>query len=94
MKILHLLFAVFFLLLQSSPGYTQFVSDPYACRRARGFCRSRCYPQFLTIGTCGFAQSCCKRRRLGYRDGRPMFRSQTHFLPESDQGVSEGSGDN
>uniref|UniRef100_A0A8C3FMP5 Beta-defensin-like domain-containing protein n=1 Tax=Chrysemys picta bellii TaxID=8478 RepID=A0A8C3FMP5_CHRPI len=61
MKILYLLFAAFFLVLQSSPGFTQGITDPIACRRARGFCRRTCYPYFRSIGICGIVQSCCRR---------------------------------
>ncbi|KAG6934142.1 defensin beta 6 [Chelydra serpentina] len=62
MKILYLLFAVFFLVLQSFPGVTQHIGDPIACKHARGFCRRSCYSDFIPIGICGFVQSCCKRR--------------------------------
>uniref|UniRef100_A0A8C3I686 Beta-defensin-like domain-containing protein n=1 Tax=Chrysemys picta bellii TaxID=8478 RepID=A0A8C3I686_CHRPI len=62
MKILYLLFSIFFLVLQSSPGFTQGINTPFACRRAGGFCRrGRCPPNFRRIGSCGFGQSCCKR---------------------------------
>uniref|UniRef100_A0A452HKC5 Beta-defensin-like domain-containing protein n=1 Tax=Gopherus agassizii TaxID=38772 RepID=A0A452HKC5_9SAUR len=62
MKILFLLFALFFLMLQSSPGFTHFINDPEACRRAGGFCLHRCAPYYTPIGSCGIVQSCCRRR--------------------------------
>uniref|UniRef100_A0A8C0GFU1 Beta-defensin-like domain-containing protein n=1 Tax=Chelonoidis abingdonii TaxID=106734 RepID=A0A8C0GFU1_CHEAB len=64
MKILYLLFALFFLVLQSSPGFTRFINDPDACRRAGGFCRRSCSPYFTPIGSCGIVQSCCRRKRV------------------------------
>uniref|UniRef100_A0A452IAW7 Beta-defensin-like domain-containing protein n=1 Tax=Gopherus agassizii TaxID=38772 RepID=A0A452IAW7_9SAUR len=62
MKILYLLFALFFLVLQSSPGFTQFINNSFACRRARGSCRRFCIGRYRLIGTCGQGQNCCRRR--------------------------------
>ncbi|CAM4529760.1 unnamed protein product, partial [Lepidochelys olivacea] len=62
MKIVYLLFAVFFLVLQSSPGFTQFINSPALCKRARGSCRRICYGKYRLIGSCGSGQNCCKRR--------------------------------
>uniref|UniRef100_A0A8C3H7L9 Beta-defensin-like domain-containing protein n=1 Tax=Chrysemys picta bellii TaxID=8478 RepID=A0A8C3H7L9_CHRPI len=45
-------------------GFTWGIYNPGACRRAGGFCRRRCPSKYSTIGSCGFAQSCCKRRRV------------------------------
>uniref|UniRef100_A0A452IW97 Beta-defensin-like domain-containing protein n=1 Tax=Gopherus agassizii TaxID=38772 RepID=A0A452IW97_9SAUR len=42
-------------------GFTQFINNPIACRRAGGVCRRSCYPNLRPIGSCGFAQSCCRR---------------------------------
>uniref|UniRef100_A0A8C3FF79 Beta-defensin-like domain-containing protein n=1 Tax=Chrysemys picta bellii TaxID=8478 RepID=A0A8C3FF79_CHRPI len=61
MKILYLLFAVFFLTLFLCAGFTQGINNPFACRRARGICRGRCPPNFRRIGSCGFRLSCCRR---------------------------------
>uniref|UniRef100_A0A452GQM8 Beta-defensin-like domain-containing protein n=1 Tax=Gopherus agassizii TaxID=38772 RepID=A0A452GQM8_9SAUR len=62
MKILYLLFALFFLVLQSSLGFTQFINNPISCSRAGGFCNHTCYPTYRYIGTCNFLRSCCRRR--------------------------------
>uniref|UniRef100_A0A8C4W5E0 Beta-defensin-like domain-containing protein n=1 Tax=Gopherus evgoodei TaxID=1825980 RepID=A0A8C4W5E0_9SAUR len=43
-------------------GFTHFINDPEACRRAGGFCLRRCAPYFTPIGSCGIVQSCCRRR--------------------------------
>uniref|UniRef100_A0A8C0GKS6 Beta-defensin-like domain-containing protein n=1 Tax=Chelonoidis abingdonii TaxID=106734 RepID=A0A8C0GKS6_CHEAB len=61
MKIIYLLFALFFLTLFLCAGFTQFINNPFACRRAGGICRRSCYPNFRRIGRCRFAQSCCRR---------------------------------
>uniref|UniRef100_A0A8C3F5X9 Beta-defensin-like domain-containing protein n=1 Tax=Chrysemys picta bellii TaxID=8478 RepID=A0A8C3F5X9_CHRPI len=61
MKILYLLFAVFFLTLFLCAGFTQDINTRRACRRARGICRRTCPSNFGRIGRCGFRQSCCKR---------------------------------
>ncbi|KAG6934141.1 hypothetical protein G0U57_017740 [Chelydra serpentina] len=64
MKILYLLFAVFFLVLQSSPGFTQRISNSSDCTRAGGYCRrGSCYPRATLIGNCSRRESCCRRRR-------------------------------
>uniref|UniRef100_A0A8C3XSD0 Beta-defensin-like domain-containing protein n=1 Tax=Chelydra serpentina TaxID=8475 RepID=A0A8C3XSD0_CHESE len=43
-------------------GFTQSITDPFACKRAGGFCRHSCHPHFISIGICGIVQSCCRRR--------------------------------
>uniref|UniRef100_A0A8C3FZN8 Beta-defensin-like domain-containing protein n=1 Tax=Chrysemys picta bellii TaxID=8478 RepID=A0A8C3FZN8_CHRPI len=62
MKILYLLFAVFFLTLCA--GITQGIISPRDCRRAGGICRRTCPSNYRRIGSCGFGLSCCKRRRV------------------------------
>uniref|UniRef100_A0A8C3SY38 Big defensin domain-containing protein n=1 Tax=Chelydra serpentina TaxID=8475 RepID=A0A8C3SY38_CHESE len=57
MKILYLLFAVFFLVLQSTTGFT----DPRQCTGHREFCSTRCRPPSRRIGTCAIGIPCCKR---------------------------------
>ncbi|CAM4639089.1 unnamed protein product, partial [Lepidochelys kempii] len=61
MKIVYLLFAVFFLVLQSTPGFT-FIKNPFACVRAGGFCTYTCYTKYSWFGSCGSGQTCCRRR--------------------------------
>uniref|UniRef100_A0A8C3I5J0 Beta-defensin-like domain-containing protein n=1 Tax=Chrysemys picta bellii TaxID=8478 RepID=A0A8C3I5J0_CHRPI len=60
MKILYLLCALFFLVLQSSPGFTEFINSSRACRRARGSCFRVCFRRYRLIGTCGQGLSCCR----------------------------------
>uniref|UniRef100_A0A8C0GGS6 Beta-defensin-like domain-containing protein n=1 Tax=Chelonoidis abingdonii TaxID=106734 RepID=A0A8C0GGS6_CHEAB len=43
-------------------GFTQFINNPAACRRAWGFCLRTCYPYSTSIGTCSAARSCCRRK--------------------------------
>ncbi|XP_034622815.1 gallinacin-5-like [Trachemys scripta elegans] len=59
MKILYLLLAVVFLVLQSAPGFTQ-AQNIIQCIRLGGSCQSGSCPSgFARIGTCSGSDSCC-----------------------------------
>ncbi|CAM5131000.1 unnamed protein product, partial [Natator depressus] len=58
MKILYLLFALLFLVLQSSPGFT----DPRQCLGRGEFCSSRCCSPSRQIRLCAIGSPCCKDR--------------------------------
>ncbi|XP_053880176.1 defensin beta 4A-like [Malaclemys terrapin pileata] len=63
MKILYLLFAVFFLVLQSFPGFTR--SDPKnikECLKAGGICFPFGCPFSKRIGRCSPGIRCCKKK--------------------------------
>ncbi|XP_034619769.1 beta-defensin 4A-like [Trachemys scripta elegans] len=63
MKILYLLFAVFFLVLQSFPGFTR--SDPKnikECLKAGGICFPFGCPFSKRIGRCSPGVRCCKKK--------------------------------
>nr|XP_025042692.1 beta-defensin 9-like [Pelodiscus sinensis] len=64
MKNLYLLFAVFFLVLQSSPGFTQRIKTKGRCRIAGGFCTQRCHRHHPWLGICSPTVNCCKSLRL------------------------------
>ncbi|XP_067401076.1 antimicrobial peptide THP1-like [Emydura macquarii macquarii] len=68
MKILYLVFAVFFLVLQGAPG-----QNARICRRRGGFCGfGRCPFNSRPIGSCGRWILCC-RRPPGGRSGFTMY---------------------
>nr|AVR58612.1 gallinacin [Pelodiscus sinensis] len=58
MRILYLLFAVFFLVLQSSAGR----SDPRYCIGRREFCSPACRWPSVQIGVCAIGIPCCRRK--------------------------------
>ncbi|CAM5141443.1 unnamed protein product, partial [Natator depressus] len=59
MRILYLLLAVVFLVLQSAPGFTQ-AQNIIQCRRLGVSCwRASCPSGFARIGTCSGSDSCC-----------------------------------
>ncbi|XP_053879696.1 lingual antimicrobial peptide-like [Malaclemys terrapin pileata] len=68
MKILYLLFSIFFLVLQSSPGFTQRITNSQACNRAEGFCSRSCPSSFSVIGSCGFSLICLPRVSDGSKE--------------------------
>uniref|UniRef100_A0A452HDM6 Beta-defensin-like domain-containing protein n=1 Tax=Gopherus agassizii TaxID=38772 RepID=A0A452HDM6_9SAUR len=61
MKILYLLFALVFLVLQGAPEFSQAWRSSKRCRRAGGFCFSGpCPSNAKLIGICSRKYSCCK----------------------------------
>uniref|UniRef100_A0A8C0FW28 Beta-defensin-like domain-containing protein n=1 Tax=Chelonoidis abingdonii TaxID=106734 RepID=A0A8C0FW28_CHEAB len=59
MKILYLLFAVFFLVLQA---FSQAQNSSFLCKRLWGTCvLRRCPPNWRFIGRCSSVQVCCVR---------------------------------
>ncbi|CAM5131027.1 unnamed protein product, partial [Natator depressus] len=61
MKILYLLFAVFFLVLQDAPEFSQAENPSLQCRLHGGDCYlKRCPSDFEAIGICDNYQVCCK----------------------------------
>ncbi|XP_067425852.1 spheniscin-1-like [Emydura macquarii macquarii] len=61
MKILYLLFAVFFLVLQGAPEFSE-AQNARICRLKRGFCAfRRCPFNSRPIGSCGRRILCCRR---------------------------------
>ncbi|XP_075779441.1 beta-defensin 5 [Pelodiscus sinensis] len=61
MKMLHLLFAVFLLVLQSAPGRTHCPPvNVKQCVHSGGMCYGVCSPPFTDFGSCGMGISCCK----------------------------------
>ncbi|CAM4529839.1 unnamed protein product, partial [Eretmochelys imbricata] len=61
MKILYLLFAVFFLVLQDAPEFSE-AQDPFKlCRSRRGFCSyKRCPFNSKLISRCAGRFLCCR----------------------------------
>ncbi|KAG6934143.1 hypothetical protein G0U57_017743, partial [Chelydra serpentina] len=54
---------VFFLVLQSSPGFTHRISNYDECERAGGYCNFQCSLIFApAIGKCNVLMFCCKMR--------------------------------
>uniref|UniRef100_A0A669Q7Q2 Beta-defensin-like domain-containing protein n=1 Tax=Phasianus colchicus TaxID=9054 RepID=A0A669Q7Q2_PHACC len=62
MRILFLLLAVLFVVLQAVAGEPFFSSPMRACRFRRGFCFPwQCRRPFYRVGSCGGFRSCCVR---------------------------------
>ncbi|KAG6934150.1 avian beta-defensin 4 [Chelydra serpentina] len=63
MKILYLLFALVFLVLQGAPEFSQARSSRRRCRRAGGICFSGpCPRNYRFAGICSRKYSCCQQR--------------------------------
>uniref|UniRef100_A0A8C0GHC0 Uncharacterized protein n=1 Tax=Chelonoidis abingdonii TaxID=106734 RepID=A0A8C0GHC0_CHEAB len=61
MKILYLLFTDFFLVLQSSPGFSQCpAGNVHECAQNEGLCFGTCPAPFRETGSCGCGVSCCQ----------------------------------
>ncbi|XP_048791842.1 gallinacin-6-like [Lagopus muta] len=64
MRILYLLLAVLFVVLQAVAGEPSFSSPMHACRHRRGVCiPGRCRQPYYRVGSCGAISSCCVRGR-------------------------------
>ncbi|NXI39305.1 GLL10 protein, partial [Galbula dea] len=64
MRILYLLFAIFFLLFQAAPGSADpLFADTAECKSRRGFCLvGPCPPTFSITGSCqGNLMKCCTK---------------------------------
>nr|WCA73280.1 beta-defensin 2 [Pelodiscus huangshanensis] len=64
MKILYLLFAVFFLVLQSFPGCSRLIHLDRVCELRGGSCFRRCYFPYSWIAPCSGGRSCCESRKI------------------------------
>uniref|UniRef100_A0A669Q6Z7 Beta-defensin-like domain-containing protein n=1 Tax=Phasianus colchicus TaxID=9054 RepID=A0A669Q6Z7_PHACC len=65
MRILFLLLAVLFVVLQAVAGESDFSSPVHSCRRQKGVCMyGQCQRPYYRVGSCGgFRSSCCVRSR-------------------------------
>ncbi|XP_014803873.1 PREDICTED: spheniscin-1-like [Calidris pugnax] len=61
MKILYLLFSIFFLLIQGSAASPMDAKSTIGCRLRRGYCTfGQCRYPARHIGRCSGFQKCCK----------------------------------